>query len=234
MRYRGFFAVCLVFLPHIASAQWIKNGVPLCTASGDQIVPFMTSDGAGGAIVAWSDTRNGNVDAFAQRISNAGTVLWAAGGVPVCTAAGDQSEPNLIPDGSHGAFLVWYDQSQRQLRHLRPASRFQRRSAMDIERRAARYTLGGPDSELPRTHRVGRSGRCHCCVVRHCNSHASHPRAENQRSGRAAMGRQRHRGEPVGSRCASAIQSYSRTARAVPSLCGTIRVTAYSTSTRSD
>jgi hypothetical protein len=110
MKYRGFFAVCVAFLPHIASAQWIQNGVPLCTSSGDQFTPLMCSDGAGGAIVAWSDTRNANGDVFAQRVSGVGEVLWTAGGVPVCTAAGYQSEPNMIPDGSHGAFLVWYDQ----------------------------------------------------------------------------------------------------------------------------
>ena len=110
MRYCALFALCLVALPHIASAQWIPQGVPLCTASGEQRNPLMTSDDAGGAIVGWRDQRNGNEDVYAQRISNTGAVLWTADGVAVCTALGDQSEPNLIPDGSSGAILVWYDQ----------------------------------------------------------------------------------------------------------------------------
>ena len=108
MRYCLLFALCLV-VPHTASAQWIPQGVPLCTASGEQRNPLMTSDGAGGAVVGWRDQRNGNEDVYAQRISSTGAVLWTADGVPVCTAPGEQSEPNLIPDGSSGAILVWYD-----------------------------------------------------------------------------------------------------------------------------
>ena len=35
------------------SVQWTANGVALCTATGDQLYPTITSDGAGGAIVTW-------------------------------------------------------------------------------------------------------------------------------------------------------------------------------------
>ena len=109
MNCRVLLALCLVLLPHIAGAQWIPQGVPLCTVSGEQRNPLMTSDGAGGAIVGWRDQRNGNEDVYVQRISNTGAVLWAADGAPVCVALGDQSEPNLISDGSNGAILVWFD-----------------------------------------------------------------------------------------------------------------------------
>jgi hypothetical protein len=41
-------------------AQWITDGVPVCTAAGDQEVPQITTDGSGGAIFTWSDYRAGN------------------------------------------------------------------------------------------------------------------------------------------------------------------------------
>jgi hypothetical protein len=43
------------------------NGVPVCTASGDQIPPSICEDGAHGALVAWEDFRSGQ-DIYATRI----------------------------------------------------------------------------------------------------------------------------------------------------------------------
>jgi hypothetical protein len=50
--------------------QWTADGVALCTATGDQAAPTIVSDDGGGAIVGWSDSRNGtaNYDIFAQRV----------------------------------------------------------------------------------------------------------------------------------------------------------------------
>jgi hypothetical protein len=49
------------------AVQWTANGVPLCTVDGGSH-PQITSDGVGGAIVAWGDTRNGSWDIYAQRV----------------------------------------------------------------------------------------------------------------------------------------------------------------------
>jgi len=68
------------------SPQWTANGVGLTTnVTGDQQYPTITTDGAGGAIVTWWDTRNGNNDIFAQRVIPNGTSPWAANGKAVCT-----------------------------------------------------------------------------------------------------------------------------------------------------
>jgi len=66
--------------------QWAANGVAICTAIGAQQNPRMVSDGTGGAILAWQDDRNAspNFDIYAQRVSGAGVVQWAANGVAVC------------------------------------------------------------------------------------------------------------------------------------------------------
>ena len=93
------------------SIQWAANGVAVCTATGNQAVNAMVSDGAGGAFIAWGDdNRNGGLDFYAQKINSAGVVSWTADGVAVCTAAGEQSQPETIAiDDSGGAIFTWYD-----------------------------------------------------------------------------------------------------------------------------
>ncbi len=91
------------------TALWPANGVPVCTASSDQISPAAVTDGHGGAIIAWQDSRGSNYDIYAQRIDPAGVVLWTASGVPICTASYDQVSPVLVSDGSGGAIVIWQD-----------------------------------------------------------------------------------------------------------------------------
>lgn len=89
--------------------QWTANGVALCTATADQQVPKIASDGAAGAIVVWQDTRNGNTDVYAQRVSAAGVPQWTANGVAVCTVLNTQSGQAIVADGAGGAVFVWQD-----------------------------------------------------------------------------------------------------------------------------
>jgi hypothetical protein len=89
--------------------QWMANGVALCTATGSQGYPTIVSDGAGGAIVTWIDNRNGNYDIYAQRVHTVGIPQWAANGVAICTAAGNQGSPQIISDGAGGAIVTWAD-----------------------------------------------------------------------------------------------------------------------------
>ena len=91
------------------TVQWTPDGVALCTAADEQAHPTIVSDGAGGAIVTWHDRRSGDFDIYAQRISAGGSVQWAANGVPLCTAVGDQAYPTIVPDGANGAVIAWYD-----------------------------------------------------------------------------------------------------------------------------
>jgi hypothetical protein len=91
------------------SPLWTANGVALCTATGDQAYAWPTSDGAGGAIVAWTDYRGLTGDIYAQRISGAGTTQWAFNGVATSTAVSNQTGVELAPDGAGGAIATWYD-----------------------------------------------------------------------------------------------------------------------------
>jgi hypothetical protein len=89
--------------------QWTANGVGLCTAAGNQSLPMLTSDGAGGAIVTWRDSRSGAAsDIYAARVSDLGAPLWAANGVAVCAASNSQTVPRIDSNGA-GAFVAWQD-----------------------------------------------------------------------------------------------------------------------------
>jgi hypothetical protein len=91
--------------------QWTANGVAICTASGAQQNPGMVTDGAGGAILAWQDDRNGtsNSDVYAQRVNNLGVVQWAANGVPVCADVNAQQGAVITSDAALGAIIAWSD-----------------------------------------------------------------------------------------------------------------------------
>ncbi len=89
--------------------QWTTNGVALCTAPNDQNFPTIVSDGAGGAVVTWSDGRSGGYDVYAQRVNVSGAPQWTTNGVALCTAVGDQYSPAIATDGAGGAIVTWYD-----------------------------------------------------------------------------------------------------------------------------
>ena len=91
------------------AAQWTVNGVGVCTAANDQTVPRIIGDGAGGAIIAWQDARAAAADIYAQRLTPAGTALWTANGLGVCTLANSQEVPALCGDGANGAIVAWQD-----------------------------------------------------------------------------------------------------------------------------
>lgn len=88
------------------TALWAANGVAVCTASGVQQIPMPVSDGAGGAIVTWTDARGGGSHVYAQRVSGAGTPQWTANGVAL-TATG--SSTTIVADNAGGAIVTWGD-----------------------------------------------------------------------------------------------------------------------------
>ena len=88
---------------------WTADGVAVCAAVGDQEPPAAVSDGIGGMVLAWGDARGANSDIFAQRMNAAGAPQWAANGVSLCGAAGNQTRARLCMDGSNGAVVVWED-----------------------------------------------------------------------------------------------------------------------------
>jgi hypothetical protein len=101
--------MALVFSPATALAAWSNDGFAVAWAAEQQIYPVITSDGTGGAIIAWQDGRSGNFNIYAQRINQNGVAMWLPNGVAVCTAVDDQVAPQIISDGAGGAIVAWYD-----------------------------------------------------------------------------------------------------------------------------
>ena len=90
--------------------KWSANGLAVCAIAGFRQPAEIVPDGVGGVILAWSDYRSGVAAAYAQRVDSTGAFKWSPDGALICDApAGDQMFPQLIPDGTGGAIVVWED-----------------------------------------------------------------------------------------------------------------------------
>jgi hypothetical protein len=113
-----------LFSANLLNAQWnpnpTENNLVVSIAqkgTGQVSTPSAVSDGAGGMFIVWMDGRNSattNNDIFLTRILSDGTIApgFAAGGNPICTAAGAQSNPVMTEDGQGGVVISWTDQRQ--------------------------------------------------------------------------------------------------------------------------
>ena len=107
---------CMLLMPATAiKADWVENGVPVCTATGMQTVPVIASDGAAGIIVSWFDIINypGEWDIYAQHVDSMGVLQWTGSGVPICSGEYSVSacEQRIVTDGNGGAIVIWEDYS---------------------------------------------------------------------------------------------------------------------------
>lgn len=102
--------------------QWPggTNGVFICGNAGPggtgqtREGGRLTSDQAGGAVIAWEDARaDGNwlkCDIYACRLNAAGNFVWGNDcGIPVAVAENQQFAPLLRADEGNGVFIIWDD-----------------------------------------------------------------------------------------------------------------------------
>lgn len=87
--------------------RWTVNGNVVNKSWLSQSKPDMVSDGENGALIAWTDTRNGNNDIYAQRIDSSGNVLWDKDGVQITFDTTNQSDPKVTTDGMGGMIVTW-------------------------------------------------------------------------------------------------------------------------------
>ena len=90
--------------PVWTAANGNADGTPVCTAGGYQYTPTIVTDGSGGAVITWMDSRNGNMDIYAQRIYGSGAVAAVAPGVPAYFAV---HAPH--PNPAHAAATISFD-----------------------------------------------------------------------------------------------------------------------------
>ena len=92
------------------SSGWPVEGVIVSNAN--RFTSSLISDGASGAIVAWSATKSTMEDGiFAERIGSGGAIVgtWPDGPSAVSDTTSYQSFPDIATDGSHGTIAVWED-----------------------------------------------------------------------------------------------------------------------------
>lgn len=96
--------------------RWTLNGFPVSppVSPSSPIRLGIASDGAGGAYVTWCSqvVATTGMDVFVQHVLAAGLVdpAWPVGGLPVCSATGDQTYPQIVADGVGGAVIAWKDE----------------------------------------------------------------------------------------------------------------------------
>jgi len=88
---------------------WLFDGFAICTAQGNQITPQICSDGENGAIITWTDSRNGNSDVYAQRVNKIGYTQWKPNGVVICNETNNQNQPQICNYSNNGAIIIWED-----------------------------------------------------------------------------------------------------------------------------
>ncbi|MHB9012736.1 MAG: hypothetical protein ACYC49_11005 [Ignavibacteriaceae bacterium] len=90
--------------------MWEKSGVPVTSFRSIQFGQRLISDGKGGVIVAWIDSRNDSTyaDIYSQRFDNSGKMLWNPLGLAVAANFNTpKSYLNLVPNGLGGAIAVF-------------------------------------------------------------------------------------------------------------------------------
>ncbi|TFF86892.1 MAG: hypothetical protein EU551_00480, partial [Promethearchaeota archaeon] len=88
---------------------WNTNGVFISNKTGNSTNPVITSDGQGGAIVAWQDDAAGNWEIYCQRINSTGKSPWNVhfNRTRLTTSGNNDTNPTITSDGLGGAFIAW-------------------------------------------------------------------------------------------------------------------------------
>lgn len=107
---QGEFTNFKIETPKLSSGhRWILDGIGISTAAYDQESPQIASDGEGGALITWLDSRISTNEIFAQKVDSYGDIQWQRDGKLVSTATSSQYNPLICSDGSGGAIITWYD-----------------------------------------------------------------------------------------------------------------------------
>ncbi len=99
------------FLLSTGAPQWAADVSVHGSSANTQTSFSVLPDGGNGAFIIWQDPRlaTTNSDIFAQRLDNAGALLWGANGTSVCAAANNQLTPLMVSDGGTGIVITWSD-----------------------------------------------------------------------------------------------------------------------------
>lgn len=104
-------SVSLQRLDASGNAVWNSSGVSTGAQGGQFLTHRLASDGAGGGLVSWNDSRNAPAfpyTTYAQRVDGSGSPRWGSTGTAVTSELFYQDFLTTIEsDGSGGAIVVW-------------------------------------------------------------------------------------------------------------------------------
>jgi len=106
--FKSLLFLCILILAVVISkpsSVYSQSGC-ITDAVNNQINSAMTADNNGGVIVTWQDFRNGKYEIFAQRMTFAGTEMWANNGISICSQDSNVN-PVIVNDGAGGAIIMW-------------------------------------------------------------------------------------------------------------------------------
>ncbi|MET3027889.1 T9SS type A sorting domain-containing protein [Flavobacterium sp. UW10123] len=97
--------------------QWTLDGATVCKMVGAQQKIQLASNGNGGAIITWYDSRNTNEKAiYAQNLNFDGSVKWIENGVLLSKTYDVDTDFKIISDGNKGAIIAWTDNNNPNLK----------------------------------------------------------------------------------------------------------------------
>lgn len=89
--------------------NWTADGIAIGPDTGgfEQTNAQAVTDGSGGLIASWVDSRTLPSQVYAQRVTSAGSLSWTATGVQVASTDNSQSEALTVSDDNGGSIIVW-------------------------------------------------------------------------------------------------------------------------------
>jgi hypothetical protein len=92
------------------TARWAANGIMVIDSINMQTQPMVRPDGVGGALIAWSDSRNGSIGVRIQRMDSLGAKKLTGGGVELVWGLdGDAIRPLAVPLDLGRVACIWQD-----------------------------------------------------------------------------------------------------------------------------
>ncbi len=89
--------------------QWAENGILISDNAQETWLTDwdMTADNDGNAILTFNDSRSGNWDIYAYKISPTGEFLWGDNGIQLSTGAGMDAAPVVEVTEANNVYVAW-------------------------------------------------------------------------------------------------------------------------------
>lgn len=105
----GGYAVYMQRLNADGVKQWANNGLLISNnPQSSSLVDYdLTCDAQNNAVLVFTDTRSGDLDVFAYKISPTGQFLWGANGVALSSGTGFEANPTVAVTSDGYAVVTW-------------------------------------------------------------------------------------------------------------------------------